>query len=113
MGADVGRYQGQTLNSTNPLRRDTMLIPAYSYMVLRFVTDNRTSVSIAYPAACARSNIHSLIDALAGLWAFHCHLVWHMAAGLLMQINSLPSKAAQLDMPQAIIDQCKANVAGE
>ena len=82
-------------------RRDTVIIPAYSWMILRFVTDN------------------------PGLWAFHCRerhssffwcnipdsialsdIVWHMAAGLLMQINSLPSKAAQLPIPQTMIDMC-------
>ena len=31
-----------------------------------------------------------------------------MAAGLLMQINSLPSKTAQFDIPQQIMDQCHA-----
>jgi len=31
-----------------------------------------------------------------------------MAAGLLMQINSLPSKAAEFDIPQAIISNCAA-----
>ena len=35
-----------------------------------------------------------------------------MAAGLLMQINSLPTKAAQLDIPQTIVSQCAANVSG-
>jgi len=82
MGSGEGRFTGQPLNNTNPLRRDTVLIPAYTWVVLRFVTDN------------------------PGLWAFHCHLAWHMAAGLLMQFNSLPSKAAQLDVPQDIINQC-------
>lgn len=82
MGMGAGRYIGQGLNEVNPLRRDTVLIPAYSWTILRFVTDN------------------------PGVWAFHCHIAWHMAAGLLMQINSLPSKAAQLAVPQAIIDQC-------
>ena len=42
MGMDVGRYQNEKLDTTNPLRRDTVLIPAYSYTVLRFITDNRT-----------------------------------------------------------------------
>ncbi|KAI0696184.1 multicopper oxidase 2A [Cytidiella melzeri] len=84
MGTDVGRYQGQSLNATNPLRRDTFLIPAYSWMVIRFVIDN------------------------PGLWAFHCHLAWHMAAGLLMQINALPSTAAQLEFPQAVLNYCQS-----
>ncbi|KAF8524707.1 multicopper oxidase 2A [Hysterangium stoloniferum] len=82
MGTGAGRYVGQAIDDPNPLRRDTVLIPAYSYMVLRFVTDN------------------------PGLWAFHCHLAWHMAAGLVMQINSLPSKTAQLDVPEPVISYC-------
>lgn len=43
MGIGAGRYTGQALNATSPLRRDTILIPAYSWVVLRFITDNRES----------------------------------------------------------------------
>jgi len=43
MGIGTGRYTGQALNATSPLRRDTILIPAYSWVVLRFITDNRES----------------------------------------------------------------------
>jgi len=82
MGTGAGRYTGQELNTTAPLQRDTVLIPAYSWLVLRFITDN------------------------PGVWAFHCHLAWHMAAGLLMQFSSLPSKLAALDVPQDIVAQC-------
>ncbi|KAI9439400.1 multicopper oxidase 2A [Lactarius psammicola] len=82
MGIGAGRYNGQELNATSPLRRDTILIPAYNWVVLRFITDN------------------------PGLWAFHCHLAWHMAAGLLMQFNTLPSTLAKLDVPQDIVTQC-------
>ncbi|KZT43398.1 hypothetical protein SISSUDRAFT_978652 [Sistotremastrum suecicum HHB10207 ss-3] len=85
VGAGAGRYTGQPLNSTNPMSRDVILIPAYTYVVLRFVTDN------------------------PGVWAFHCHLSWHMAAGLLMQFNSLPSVSSQFDIPQAILSQCGAS----
>lgn len=38
----------------------------------------------------------------------HIDIVWHMEAGLLMQINSLPSVAAKLNVPQEIIKQCGA-----
>jgi hypothetical protein len=41
MGTGAGRYVGQAVDNTNPLRRDTVVIPAYSYLILRFVTDNR------------------------------------------------------------------------
>ncbi|KAF8589080.1 multicopper oxidase [Ramaria rubella] len=87
MGTGRGRYIGQALSNTNLLRRDTVLIPRYSWMVLRFVTDN------------------------PGLWTFHCHLVWHNEAGLLMQFNSLPSKVAQWEIPGDIVAQC-AKAAG-
>jgi hypothetical protein len=111
MGTNVGRYQNETLDTTNPLRRDTILIPAYSYTVLRFITDNRTLFLIYFSLFYFNLSIFGLtLRAFpAGLWAFHCHLAWHMAAGLLMQINSLPSKAAQLDFPRAIVDQCQSN----
>ena len=41
MGVGAGRYIGQGLNEVNPIRRDTFVIPGFSWMVFRFVTDNR------------------------------------------------------------------------
>ena len=41
MGTASGRYIGQPLNEVNPIRRDTFLIPAYNWMIIRFTTDNR------------------------------------------------------------------------
>ena len=35
-------------------------------------------------------------------------IAWHMEAGLLMQINSLPSVAAKLDFPSDVLRQCNA-----
>ncbi len=48
MGSGAGRYTGQELNATSPLRRDTVLIPAFSWTVLRFVTDNREHASFIW-----------------------------------------------------------------
>ena len=39
------------LNTTNPMRRDTVIIPSYGHAVLRIDTSN------------------------PGVWAFHCHIV--------------------------------------
>lgn len=44
------------LKSDNPMRRDTVMLPAYSFVVLRFVTGN------------------------PGLWAFHCHITWYVCS---------------------------------
>ncbi|KAM0786984.1 hypothetical protein ACM66B_002402 [Microbotryomycetes sp. NB124-2] len=90
VGQGAGRYQSQQQwTTTNPMRRDTVLIPAYSWMVLRFKADN------------------------PGVWAFHCHLVWHMAAGLLMQFSTLASSIPT--PPSLMLDQCKsaANLVAE
>ena len=101
MGTSAGRYTGQALNATAPLQRDTVLIPAYSWIVLRFITDNRKPLFL-FPLLL----ITDMRYDQAGVWAFHCHLAWHMAAGLLMQFSSLPSKLAELDVPQDIVAQC-------
>ncbi|KAH9934150.1 multicopper oxidase-domain-containing protein [Fomitopsis serialis] len=82
MDGGDGRWQGQTPNNTTPMLRDTVVIPAYTWMILRFVADN------------------------PGYWAFHCHIQWHMAAGLLFQFNILPAKSAQFRIPQYMLDMC-------
>ncbi|KAI0477945.1 multicopper oxidase [Xylaria cf. heliscus] len=43
-----------TWNLANPMRRDTVTVPAFSHIVIRFKADN------------------------PGLWALHCHVAWHM-----------------------------------
>ncbi|OZJ03677.1 hypothetical protein BZG36_03532 [Bifiguratus adelaidae] len=68
-----------TFNTTNPLRRDTVIIPAYGWAVLRLVP---------HP----------------GMWIFHCHIVWHMAAGLAMQWQFGSDVVANYQIPQAVLD---------
>jgi FtsP/CotA-like multicopper oxidase with cupredoxin domain len=66
----------------DPHRRDTLTLPGFGWVVIRFITDN------------------------FGLWAFHCHIGWHMAAGLLMQFASLPSQIQQFHVPSYLVEQC-------
>jgi len=47
------------------------MIEGYGFVLLRFVTDN------------------------PGAWAFHCHITWHMEAGLLMTILTGDSNSLQ------------------
>jgi len=65
LGWGNGTYiPGQTpLELENPLRRDTITIPQRGWSVVRFVNDN------------------------PGLWTLHCHMDWHMEAGLLIQVG--------------------------
>ncbi|THH15565.1 hypothetical protein EW146_g4939 [Bondarzewia mesenterica] len=73
-----------TYNLTNPVRRDTLVIPAGSYAVLRFSNDN------------------------PGVWVLHCHIAWHLAEGFLGLIVSNPNGIAELDYPASIDALCTA-----
>ncbi|GJE96135.1 multicopper oxidase [Phanerochaete sordida] len=84
LGSGTGTYDGTGLNTVNPLNRDTYAVPSNGWLVARFVTDN------------------------PGIWTIHCHIAWHMEAGLLMQINSLPSKSSQFDIPSDIVSFCSS-----
>ncbi|KAF9217103.1 hypothetical protein BGZ59_006417 [Podila verticillata] len=84
LGWGDGNYiPGKTqLELTNPLRRDTSTVPAFGYTVIRFVNDN------------------------PGLWALHCHIDWHMEAGLMVQFLSLPDKIKTLEIPAEMKAMC-------
>ncbi|KAK9369486.1 Cupredoxin [Lipomyces kononenkoae] len=71
-------------NTTNPMRRDTLQVQAYGWALIRFVADN------------------------AGFWPLHCHITWHLEAGLLMQFEIQPSKIAQFQPPAAWAQLCAA-----
>lgn len=51
-----------TANTNNPPLRDTVNVPGNGYTVIRFLADN------------------------PGAWLFHCHIEWHMPAGLVATV---------------------------
>lgn len=70
------------LNTTNPIRRDTLTVPGYGWALIRFEADN------------------------PGLWAFHCHIAWHMEAGLLMQFMERTDLMAGWTLPEDVRALC-------
>lgn len=74
----------ETLDLSNPLRRDTASVTAFGWILLRFVADN------------------------PGLWAFHCHLSWHSEAGLLMQFLTRSNDLARMETPDTNVHLCSA-----
>lgn len=69
----------------NPSRRDTVLVPAESYVLLRFRADN------------------------PGVWFFHCHIEWHLESGLAATFIEAPDVAQQrMTLPQQFKDSCSA-----
>ncbi|KAG5970751.1 hypothetical protein E4U55_001460 [Claviceps digitariae] len=58
-GGDGFATNGMPLN---PLRRDTVTVEGYSWVIIRVVLDN------------------------PGLWSLHCHNMWHAVSGMAMQV---------------------------
>ncbi|KAK7984760.1 laccase precursor [Apiospora saccharicola] len=71
MTNDVGK-----LNFNNPVRRDTIMLPALGYVVLAFAADN------------------------PGNWLFHCHIAWHASGGLAVQFVERVSEQERLIGPE-------------
>ena len=74
-----------SLNQTleNRMHRDTMVVDAYGWNLIRFEADN------------------------PGLWAFHCHIVWHMEAGLLMQFQTRDDIMSTWTLPSDVLALCR------
>ncbi|KAJ3317442.1 ferroxidase fet3 [Boothiomyces sp. JEL0866] len=74
-----------TFTATNPTRRDTVIARGGGYAVIRFRADN------------------------PGIWLFHCHIEWHLQAGLAAIFVESPELIQKnIKVPQGITDQCKA-----
>ncbi|KAJ4321441.1 hypothetical protein N0V84_005363 [Fusarium piperis] len=59
---ELPRYLEEHKLLDNPLRRDTITVEGYAWAIIRVVLDN------------------------PGMWAFHCHNMWHAESGMVMQL---------------------------
>lgn len=88
-----GAWDGVITNPKNPARRDTQILrqatastsgpPIPSYIVIQFQADN------------------------PGVWPLHCHVAWHVSAGLYVNILERPNDIEDYDIPDAISDTCE------
>ncbi|KAB5576457.1 Cupredoxin [Coniochaeta sp. 2T2.1] len=72
-----GEFEGganprTTWNLDNPMRRDTVTVPAQQHVVIRFLADN------------------------PGVWALHCHVAWHMEGGMFVSLLERPDDLRKL-----------------
>ncbi|PVH96463.1 laccase-like multicopper oxidase [Periconia macrospinosa] len=84
-----GIWDGKIVNPENPARRDThIMLPAQgdnpAYFVMEFEADN------------------------PGVWSLHCHIAWHSAAGMYLNIIERPDEIQKFEMPHEIVDGCRA-----
>lgn len=73
-----------TLNTSNPPRRDTAMLPSTGYLVIAFETDN------------------------PGAWLCHCHIGWHTSEGFAMQFVVRESEITDLIDYTTLSDTCSA-----
>lgn len=73
----------ENLNLVNPLRRDTVTMEAFGWVLVRVVLDN------------------------PGMWALHCHVTWHAEAGLMMQVLARSEEVANFEVPQEVRGLCE------
>jgi len=83
----TGTWPGYTNHSQTPVRRDTVMLENQAFAVIRFKADN------------------------PGVWAFHCHVEFHVSSGFSATFIEAPEVFTQkgyLNVPQGHIDVCKA-----
>ena len=85
----VGQWDGTVVNPENPMRRDTQMLLAAdgetpAYMVIEFETDN------------------------PGVWPLHCHIAWHSAGGMYLNIIEHPEEIEKMKIPEQFVEGCRA-----
>lgn len=81
---NVGPFSGYWTNvSSTPLKRDTIMANKHSNVVIRFKADN------------------------PGVWAFHCHVEWHIVTGLMATIVEAPDYLSGMQIPKTGIETCE------
>ncbi|KAI0854511.1 multicopper oxidase [Xylaria cubensis] len=79
----TGTYSDDvTLNTANPPRRDTAMLPASGYLVIAFETDN------------------------PGAWLMHCHIGWHTSEGFALQFIERYDEIAALTDSDSLTSNC-------
>lgn len=83
-----GSWDGTITNLSNPQRRDVHMLWAGAdqtnptYTVLQYEQDN------------------------PGVWPFHCHIAWHLSAGMGIMLLERPDELAQMQIPAEVANTC-------
>ncbi len=84
----INSTEGIELNLSNPTRRDTFTIGPESWVVLRLPLDN------------------------PGVWAFHCHIGWHLSVGKMAAVVVRPDAIRSIEQPQDWLALCGGTDSG-
>ncbi|RHZ82443.1 hypothetical protein Glove_109g296 [Diversispora epigaea] len=81
-GAFLSNISKSSYNLKNPVIRDTTMVPRLSHVVIRYIADN------------------------PGVWAFHCHIEWHVELGLVAQLIERPTEFSNETLPDDVRALC-------
>ena len=85
----TGDWDGTVPYASNPQRRDVQLLPnavsatTPGYIVVQIDADN------------------------PGVWPFHCHIAWHVSAGLYINILERPNDVKNMVIPSTMAQTCR------
>ncbi|RGP74913.1 laccase precursor [Fusarium sporotrichioides] len=80
----LGDWDGTIINEHNPQRRDVVQIRGKGHLVIQFDAGDNP-----------------------GVWPFHCHIAWHVSAGLLTQFLTNPDEVKKLRIPNVVAETCR------
>ncbi|KAG9236721.1 Cupredoxin [Amylocarpus encephaloides] len=83
LASGPGTWDGKIVNPNNPQRRDVHILPAGGHMVLQVTADN------------------------PGAWPLHCHIAWHVSAGLYVTVLERPKDIQKLPIPAIMAQTCR------
>lgn len=89
LASGVGQWDGTITNPSNPQRRDVQILEAAAdannpgYIVLQYEQDN------------------------PGVWPFHCHIAWHVSAGLYINVLERPDDITEFEIPGVMAQTCR------
>jgi hypothetical protein len=84
LASGTGTWDGKTIiRPDNPQRRDVHLLEANGYLVLQMESDN------------------------PGAWPLHCHIAWHVSAGLYVTVLERPDDIKKLNVPSIMAQTCR------
>ncbi|KAL8857802.1 MAG: hypothetical protein Q9178_005702 [Gyalolechia marmorata] len=85
----IGEWDGVITNYPSTTRRDVHIVQGArdannpGYLVLQYDTDN------------------------PGVWPFHCHIAWHVSAGLYVNLMEHPDQIRRKNVPQTVVQTCR------
>lgn len=78
LAVGTGTWDGNVMNPNTPQGRDTQLVPAARYLMIQLTGDN------------------------PGVWRMHCHISWHLSAGMLINLVLQPDELKRTEVPEAM-----------